>query len=328
MVDPTVILAGRDCRRRCWRSSSTAACLRSPGASATRRRASARVAAWRSRSRRVVVARRPRGAQRRARDRRRRLEELHRADDPRRAAGAGDRARTGAARRAALNLGGTFICDRALLSGDIDVYVEYTGTALTAVFNEPAARLQWRCSRRSAALCGPAGVTTLPRSASTTRSRSSSRRRRATRLGLKTIERLVAPPRLARRVRLRVPRAARRLPGLAAYGLAVPRPPRVMDLTLIYRAGASNEVDVIAGDATSGLIEALDLVDARGRSPLLSAVRRRAGRPRRRCCCSIRIGRALRALGPYHDAEMQRMNYAVDGEARPSRGRVDSAWVP
>src|SRR5436190_14930027 len=37
-----------------------------------------------------------------------------------------------------LNLGGTLICDRALITGDVDVYVEYTGTALTAVFHEPA----------------------------------------------------------------------------------------------------------------------------------------------------------------------------------------------
>src|ERR1043166_4460253 len=36
-----------------------------------------------------------------------------------------------------LNLGGTLICDRALMAGDIDVYVEYTGTALTAVFHQP-----------------------------------------------------------------------------------------------------------------------------------------------------------------------------------------------
>src|SRR5690349_9613422 len=36
-----------------------------------------------------------------------------------------------------LNLGGTLICDRALMTGDIDVYVEYTGTALTAVFHQP-----------------------------------------------------------------------------------------------------------------------------------------------------------------------------------------------
>src|SRR5213593_2771002 len=36
-----------------------------------------------------------------------------------------------------LNLGGTLICDRALLTGDVDVYVEYTGTALTAIFHQP-----------------------------------------------------------------------------------------------------------------------------------------------------------------------------------------------
>ena len=36
-----------------------------------------------------------------------------------------------------LNLGGTFICDRAIRSGDIDVYVEYTGTALTAILRQP-----------------------------------------------------------------------------------------------------------------------------------------------------------------------------------------------
>ena len=35
-----------------------------------------------------------------------------------------------------MNLGGTFICDRALRSGELDVYVEYTGTAVTAVFHE------------------------------------------------------------------------------------------------------------------------------------------------------------------------------------------------
>ncbi len=35
-----------------------------------------------------------------------------------------------------LNLGGTFICDRAVRSGDIDLYVEYTGTAVTAVFHD------------------------------------------------------------------------------------------------------------------------------------------------------------------------------------------------
>ena len=36
-----------------------------------------------------------------------------------------------------LNLGGTFICHDALVSGKIDLYPEYTGTALTAVLKEP-----------------------------------------------------------------------------------------------------------------------------------------------------------------------------------------------
>src|SRR5262249_61017452 len=31
----------------------------------------------------------------------------------------------------------TFVCDAALRAGQIDVYVEYTGTALTAVLKEP-----------------------------------------------------------------------------------------------------------------------------------------------------------------------------------------------
>src|SRR5438477_11030180 len=36
-----------------------------------------------------------------------------------------------------LNLGGSFICDRAIRSGDIDAYVEYTGTALAAILKQP-----------------------------------------------------------------------------------------------------------------------------------------------------------------------------------------------
>ncbi|MGA8145604.1 MAG: glycine betaine ABC transporter substrate-binding protein, partial [Candidatus Acidiferrales bacterium] len=34
-------------------------------------------------------------------------------------------------------LAGTFICQQALLAGRIDTYVEYTGTALTAILHDP-----------------------------------------------------------------------------------------------------------------------------------------------------------------------------------------------
>ena len=36
-----------------------------------------------------------------------------------------------------LSLGGTFICHQAMLSGDLDIYPEYTGTALTAILEKP-----------------------------------------------------------------------------------------------------------------------------------------------------------------------------------------------
>src|SRR5207249_3742387 len=49
-------------------------------------------------------------------------------------------------------------------------------------------------------------------------------------------------------------------PGLAAiYGLKFSQPPKVMDLTLTYKAVARKQVDFIAGNSTDGLISKLDL---------------------------------------------------------------------
>src|SRR5438034_3796853 len=45
-------------------------------------------------------------------------------------------ARTGVHVERKTNLGGTLLCQKALQSGDLDLYVEYTGTGLTAVLNE------------------------------------------------------------------------------------------------------------------------------------------------------------------------------------------------
>ena len=81
-----------------------------------------------------------------------------------------------------LNLGGTFICDRAVRAGEIDVYVEYTGTALTAIFKDevPSAsqdgdRQPRSVSREATAACAtgmrPRGLRSARRWASTTRLR-------------------------------------------------------------------------------------------------------------------------------------------------------------
>jgi glycine betaine/choline ABC-type transport system substrate-binding protein len=106
--------------------------------------------------------------------------------------------------------------------------------------------------------------------------------------------------------------------GLAAtYGLRFRDPPRVMDLTLIYRALANRQIDVTAGDATAGLIEALDLValaDDRRYFPPYDAV------PLVHAATLLRhpeVGDALNRLaGRIDAAAMRRMNYAVDGRRR------------
>src|ERR1700694_4878327 len=36
-----------------------------------------------------------------------------------------------------LNLGGSLVCDAAIASGSLDTYVEYSGTALTAILHQP-----------------------------------------------------------------------------------------------------------------------------------------------------------------------------------------------
>ena len=211
---------------------------------AARRRAPAPVAAQPCRWRRVAAGRagrRRRGAARGARERsRRRLEELHRAGRARR-----DLAQTlerdaGLPVDRRLNLGGTFICDRALRAGDIDVYVEYTGTALTAdlqAAGRPRDRRR-RARHRPRALCasGPddAAAARLqqhvrdPGARRATRERSGCARSptpRRTRarwragFGYEFLEREDGFPGLAR-----------------AYGLRFAEPPRVMDLSLTYRA--------------------------------------------------------------------------------------------
>ena len=57
-------------------------------------------------------------------------------------------ARTGIPVERKTNLGGTLLVHKALLAGQIDLYVEYTGTALTAVLNEPPDRSSARSSQR------------------------------------------------------------------------------------------------------------------------------------------------------------------------------------
>ena len=103
-------------------------------------------------------------------------------------------------------------------------------------------------------------------------------------------------------------------PGLAkTYGLRFRSPPQVMDLTLSYRALASGQVDLIAGDATAGLINGLDLFqleDNRRYFPAYEAV------PVARAATLLRYPQVRAALeglaGRISAADMREMNLAAD----------------
>jgi glycine betaine/choline ABC-type transport system substrate-binding protein len=104
---------------------------------------------------------------------------------------------------------------------------------------------------------------------------------------------------------------------LRTYELRFTTPPRVMELNLVYRALASRQVDVIAGDATNGLIKALHLSmlrDNRSYFPPYYAV------PIVRSAVLLarpELREALNTLaGRISEDDMRAMNAAVDVEHR------------
>jgi osmoprotectant transport system permease protein len=228
-------------------------------------------------------------------------------------------ARAGVPVERRLNLGGTFICDRALRAGDIDVYVEYTGTAHTAIFqappqNDPRTVLE-DVRRRYADV----GVTLVEPLGFENTFAILVRGEDARSLGLRTIADAAAQtPRWQAGFGYEFLQRADGYPGLAkAYGLSFKAPPRAMDLSLIYRALADRQVDLIAGDATSGLIDAYGLVmledDRRYFPPYDAAAVARTAVLRTHPA----VDRAIRFLsGRIAMRDMRRMNLAVDAERR------------
>jgi len=218
-----------------------------------------------------------------------------------------------------LNLGGTFICDRALRSGDIDLYVEYTGTAVTAVFKQDVAHDPRKAFEQARGLYARGGVTALEPLGFNNTFAILVRTRDARRLGLRSIDDLRAvaiawTPGFGYEFLQR----ADGYPGLVeTYGLTFGGAPRAMDLSLTYRALGDGQVDVIAGDATSALIDALDLTaldDTRQYFPPYDAA------PVVRTSALLRhpeIGRAMgRLIGHVTGRDMRAMNRAVDLDRR------------
>ena len=104
---------------------------------------------------------------------------------------------------------------------------------------------------------------------------------------------------------------------VAAYGLHFAEQPRIMDLGLLARALKDHQIDLAGGNATDGLIPALDLVvleDDRHYFPPYEAVPVLREQTLQQ---HPEIASVLAQLaGKISDQEMQRLNYAVDGQHR------------
>jgi glycine betaine/choline ABC-type transport system substrate-binding protein len=218
-----------------------------------------------------------------------------------------------------LNLGGTTLCHEAVRSGRIDVYVEYTGTALTEILGRPAR------SDREGVLSdvrtgyAPLGLTVGAPLGFNNTFALVTRPETSRRLGLRRLSDL-GPQAATLRIGLfgEFVERADGLPGLmAAYGFRLAVPPTELDLGLLYPALLADRVDVVVGSATDGLIAANDLVvleDDRHYFPPYDAV---PVANTARLAALPGIESALAALaGRLDEAAMRRLNLAVDGAHR------------
>jgi osmoprotectant transport system substrate-binding protein len=219
-----------------------------------------------------------------------------------------------------VNLGGTLLCHDALVAGKIDLYPEYTGTALIAVLkdpprNDPSAvfhRVQDQYRTRF-------GVEVMPPLGFNNTFAMVVRGDDAAKLHLRAISDIatIAPKWRAGFGYEFMERPDGYSGWVAAYGLHFSGEPRILDLGLLYRALADRQVDLVAGNSTDGLIAALGMValeDDRRYFPPYEAVPlvRRAMLDKH-----PEAGTALGQLsGQISEDEMRRMNYAVDGEHR------------
>jgi osmoprotectant transport system substrate-binding protein len=223
-------------------------------------------------------------------------------------------------------LAGSFICQQAILSGRIDLYPEYTGTALTAILKEKPQgsreavyeRVKSEYERRFQLSLGP------PLGFNDTFA-IEIRGEDARRLGLQTISQTAAyTPQWRPGFGYEFMERPDGFKGLVAtYGLRFATAPRIMDLGLLSRALKEKQVDLIAGNTTDGLIPVFDffvLQDDRNYFPPYEAVAviRQATLGRH-----PEVGEILGKLaGNISDRDMQQLNYAVDGQHRDSKDVV------
>ena len=216
------------------------------------------------------------------------------------------------------SLGSTVAFD-ALVQGDLDVYVDYSGTIWATIMKRPAGGVS-----RAEVLDGVTrylederGVHVAAVLGFENTYALALRRDRAEALGLRTIDDLAeASPSLAIGGDYEFFARAEWRDLTRAYGLRFAEE-RSMDPALMYDAVAAGEVDVISAFSTDGRIAALDLVvleDVRAVIPpydamVLASERLWSEAPAARAAL-VELGGSIDA------ATMRSLNHAVDGEGR------------
>lgn len=215
-----------------------------------------------------------------------------------------------------LNMGGTFVADRALRTGSLDAYVEYSGTALTAILDHDPSKDRSAVRRLVVKSYDDAGLVWGPALGFENTFAMIVREESAAEHGLETIADLYRVQDLFQ-------------PGfgyefvarqdgweglLDAYRLNFSKPPRTMDLGLTYKALDAGEIDLIAGNSTDGLIEHLGLVtledDKHYFPPYDAAIVYRKD-VTSKCPEAVEAFESLR--NSIDEETMRRLNYAVDG---------------
>ena len=220
-----------------------------------------------------------------------------------------------------LSLGGTFICHQAMLSGDLDIYPEYTGTALAAILRKPVmqdpdavfeevAKTYWE----------EFGIQWMKPFGFNNTYAMVVRGEDAERDGLRTISDFarVAPERIIGFSFEFAEREDGYQGFIKAYGLKFKQEPKTVDLGLIYRALRDGAIDLAVGNSTDGLIPALNLrvlEDDRLYFPPYDAA------PLVRSAILDKYPQLVEVInefdGLFTEEEMQKLNYQVDGEHRP-----------
>jgi len=216
-------------------------------------------------------------------------------------------------------LAGTYICHQAIRAGRIDVYPEYTGTALNAILKQSGGneeQIYERVKREyeqnfDLTLGQPFGFDDT--------FAMEIRGEDARRLNLKTLSQAAAfAPHWRAGFGYEFMERPDGYHGLAAtYGLHFAEPPRIMDLGLLARALRDHQIDMAAGNTTDGLIPALDLFvleDDKHYFPPYQAVpvvREQSLQQH------PEISQVLALLSDkISDADMRDLNYSVDGQHR------------